>query len=288
MENGIIDGKAVSAEIKDKLKSRIEELGKNGIECRLSLIIVGNDPASQVYVANKEKACAYCGVKSEIIRMGEDSAESEIIAVVKKLAQDKTVNGILVQLPLPKGLDEQKILSHIPAEKDVDGLTCASVGELFLGRPCLTACTPSGVMQLLKRYGIETKGKNAVVIGRSNMVGKPMAHLLMQADCTVTVCHSKTVNLKEHTLNADILVIAAGRKKFVTGDMIKPGAVVIDVGINRDENGKLCGDADFDSVSQVASLITPVPGGVGPMTVAMLLCNTVKAAAMQNGFDYEL
>lgn len=283
----VIDGKAVAAEIKEKIKRDVADFSQKGVKCKLSLIIVGNDAASQVYVSNKEKACAYAGIESEIFKMDENCGEERVIEKVKQLALDKSVNGILVQLPLPKGYDERKILSHIPAEKDVDGLTEKSVGNLFLGRNCLKACTPSGIMTLLKRYGVQTKGKNAVVVGRSNMVGKPMAHCLLDADCTVTVCHSKTENLKEFTSRADILVVAAGRKKFITADMVKQGAVVIDVGINRDDNGKLCGDVDYDGVFEKAGLITPVPGGVGPMTVATLLCNTVKAAAMQNGFDYE-
>ena len=278
----LIDGKLTAQKIKDKLKISAENLMKNhGVKCKLALVLVGEDPASLVYVSNKEKACAYIGIESEIIRFPAETTQNEIIKTIDDLAADKSVNGILVQLPLPKGFDEREILSHVPVEKDVDGLTYASEGKLLLGEPCSVSCTPKGVMALLNEYGVDCDGKNAVVIGRSNMVGKPMAVLLLAANCTVTICHSHTKNLAEITKNADILVVAMGKPRFIKGNMIKKGAAVIDVGINR-VDGKLVGDVDFESASGVAGYITPVPGGVGPMTVTMLMQNTIEAAAEQN------
>ncbi len=286
--SNIIDGKAVSLKIKDKLKNKAEFLKqKHGVTCKLALIIVGEDPASMVYVANKEKACAYVGIQSQTIRMPADVSQEEIIAVIDELANDKSVNGILVQLPLPKGFCEREILSHVPAEKDVDGLTSVSEGKLLLGERCSVSCTPKGIMALLREYDVPLAGKNAVVVGRSNMVGKPMAICLLEANCTVTICHSHTKNLAEITSRADILVVAAGKPRFITANMVKKGATVIDVGINR-VDGKLVGDVDFDGVCGVAGYVTPVPGGVGPMTVTMLIENTIEAAAYQNGIEYEL
>lgn len=279
----IIDGKATAQKIKDELKEKVASLKqKHGIKCKLALVLVGDDPASLVYVSNKEKACAYVGVESEIIRFSETANQVDIIKTIDRLAADKNVNGILVQLPLPKKFDEREILSHVPVEKDVDGLTYQSEGKLLLGEDCSVSCTPKGVIALLKEYNVTLDGKNAVVVGRSNMVGKPMAVLLLAANCTVTVCHSHTRNLAEITKNADVLVVAMGKPRFIKGDMIKQGAAVIDVGINR-VDGKLVGDVDFETAEKVAGHITPVPGGVGPMTVTMLIENTIEAAAKQNG-----
>lgn len=284
----LIDGKATSLKIKDELKNKVETLKqKYGVCCKLALVIVGEDPASLVYVANKEKACAYVGVQSQTIRMSASVSQQEIINVIDGLASDKSVNGILIQLPLPKGFCEREILSHVPVEKDVDGLTSASEGKLLFGEPCSISCTPKGVMALLKEYGVDLDGKNAVVVGRSNMVGKPMAACLLAANSTVTICHSHTKNLAEITSKADILVVAMGKPRFITADMIKKGATVIDVGINR-VDGKLVGDVDFDGAVSVADYITPVPGGVGPMTVTMLIENTIEAAILQNGINYDL
>lgn len=279
----LIDGKLTAQKIKDRLKIKTEKLkNEHGVTCKLALVLVGEDPASLVYVSNKEKACAYTGVESEIFRFSASASQREITDCIDKLACDNSVNGILVQLPLPKGFDEREVLSHVPVEKDVDGLTYASEGKLLLGEDCSVSCTPKGIMALLNEYGVELDGKNAVVIGRSNMVGKPMAVLLLAANTTVTVCHSHTKNLADITKNADVLVVAIGKPRFVKGDMIKRGAAVIDVGINR-VDGKLVGDVDFESASEVAGAITPVPGGVGPMTVTMLIENTIEAAAKQNG-----
>lgn len=275
----IIDGKATAAAIRAELKLRTEKLFQiYGKRAGLAVILAGNDPASQVYVRNKIRACEEAGIKSFAHYLPEDIGQDAIYALIKTLAADESVHGILVQLPLPKGLDEKKLLSAIPADKDVDGFSAINAGRLMLGDRGTVACTPLGVMELLKRYQIQTAGKRAVVVGRSNIVGKPMAALLLNADATVTVCHSKTQNLKEVCLQADILVAAIGKPKFITADMVKQNAVVIDVGVNRLPDGKLCGDVDFGAVQEKASYITPVPGGVGPMTIAMLLQNVCDAA----------
>lgn len=272
----IIDGKAVSAALKSQFKQKIEELGKKGRAPGLAVIIVGEDAASKVYVANKIKDCEEIGMKSIHCRLAENTTKEELIQNINTLNADPTIDGLIVQLPLPKHLDENDILSHIDVKKDVDGLSAWQTGKLALGIPELQPCTPSGVMELLKAYNISVSGKNAVVIGRSNIVGKPMALMLLRENATVTICHSKTKNLSEITKAADILVVAIGRANFVTADMVKEGAVVVDVGMNRFD-GKLCGDVDFNSVKDKCSFITPVPGGVGLMTRTMLLANTIKA-----------
>ncbi len=275
----LIDGKAHSAAIRVEIKERVQSLkSENNCEVGLAVVLVGSDPASQVYVRNKIKGCEEVGIKSYAYYLPEEATQAQVEELVAELVQNGKIHGILVQLPLPEHLDSQKILSLIPRAKDVDGFCEENIGNLCMNRNCLVACTPNGVMKMLEREGIAVKGKNAVVIGRSNIVGKPMSMLLLNADATVTVCHSKTVNLKEVCKNADILVAAIGKAKFVTADMVKKGAVVIDVGMNRDENGKLCGDVDFENVKDNSSYITPVPGGVGPMTITMLLYNTVTAA----------
>ena len=275
----LIDGKAIAADIRAELKLRtaaIEE--KYHKKIGLAVVLIGNDPASQVYVRNKVKACEEAGIRSFRHDLPEETTQKQAEELVSALAEDENIHGILVQLPLPKGLDEKRLLSLIPPEKDVDGFLAENIGRLALKEEGTVACTPLGVMEMLKRSGISPAGKNAVVVGRSNIVGRPMALLLLNADATVTVCHSKTKNLKEECLRADILVAAIGKAKFITADMVKEGAVVIDVGMDRDENGKLCGDVDFENVKEKASYITPVPGGVGPMTIAMLLKNTCDAA----------
>lgn len=275
----LIDGKAIAAEIRAEVKVRSEALEREfGIVPGLAVVLIGEDPASQVYVRNKIKACEETGIRSFSCRLPENTTQEEAEVCIRKLACDESVHGILVQLPLPKHLDEKRILKEIPTEKDVDGFSAENVGRLSLKEEGTVACTPNGVMELLKRYQIPTKGKRAVVVGRSNIVGKPMAMLLTNADATVTVCHSRTADLKEECLRADILVAALGKPKFITADMVKEGAVVIDVGINRGEDGKLCGDVDFDAVKDKVSYITPVPGGVGPMTIAMLMVNACEAA----------
>ena len=274
----IIDGKKISQEIKDELREQVAEQKKLGKEAALAVIQVGTDPASSVYVNNKKKACAYIGIGSLSYELPEETTEEELLALVEKLNGDASVNGILVQLPLPAQIDADKVIRAIAPEKDVDGFHPENVGKLVIGEPGFVSCTPAGIIQLLKRSGIKMEGKHCVIIGRSNIVGKPQAMLLLQKNGTVTICHSKTKNLKEICLGADILVVAVGKAKFVTGDMVKEGAVVIDVGMDRDENGKLCGDVDYDAVAEKCSFITPVPGGVGPMTIAMLLENTVRAA----------
>lgn len=277
----IIDGKVIAKGIKNKLKPKISEFkSRFNRDITLAVVLVGEDPASQVYVRNKIKSCEEVGIKSLAIYLPENSTEQEVIDSVTSLACDDSVDGILVQLPLPKHINENNVLSVIPVNKDVDGFLPENVGNLMLGVPTTIACTPFGVTKMLESTGIDFTGKNAVVIGRSNIVGKPMAMLLLQMNCTVTICHSKTQNLKEICKNADVLVSAIGKPKFVTADMVKEGAVVIDVGINRTEDG-LCGDVDFESVSEVASYITPVPGGVGPMTIAMLLENTYTCACLR-------
>ena len=274
----IINGKELSSKIKEELKIKVQKFAeKYNRQITLAVILVGNNPASQVYVKNKITATEYVGMRSLSFYLPEDATIDQVKETVLALANDNLVDGILVQLPLPKHLNENEILSLIPAEKDVDGFLPENVGNLLLSQPCTIACTPFGVVKMLESTGLDFKGKNAVVIGRSNIVGKPMALLLLQMDCTVTICHSKTKNLKEICANADIVVAAIGRPKFVTADMIKDGAVVIDVGINRTENG-LVGDVDYDAIKDKASFITPVPGGVGPMTIAMLLENTYLCA----------
>lgn len=278
----IIDGKVLAQKVKDDLKIKVAEFqAKFGRQITLAVILVGENPASQVYVRNKIKATEYVGMKSLSFYLPETATEEEVSETILSLASDNSVDGILVQLPLPKHLNENKLLNLIPASKDVDGFLAENVGNLLLGQPCTIACTPFGVLKMLQSENIDMCGKNAVVIGRSNIVGKPMAMLLLKENCTVTVCHSKTSNLKEVCKNADILVAAIGKPKFVTADMVKNGAVVIDVGINRTENG-LVGDVDFDAVKDVASYISPVPGGVGPMTIAMLLENTYLCALRRN------
>lgn len=274
----IIDGKLLSAKIKEELKTKVKDFeDKYKRQITLAVILVGENPASQVYVRNKIKSAELVGIKSLSYYLPEDSSIEVIKQTVITLANDESVDGILVQLPLPNGINEDEVLNLIPAEKDVDGFLAENLGNLAMNKPSTVACTPFGVMQMLKTTGIELSGKNAVVIGRSNIVGKPMSMLLLNANCTVTVCHSRTKNLKEVCKNADILVAAIGRPKFVTADMVKQGAVVIDVGINRTETG-LCGDVDFEGVKEIASYITPVPGGVGPMTIAMLMQNTYNCA----------
>ncbi len=275
----LIDGKRLAQDMRGEIKRGVEKFVKErGREIGLAVVLVGENPASQVYVRNKIKACEEVGIKSYAEYLSADAAQDDVENLVKRLADDKNIDGILVQLPLPKHLDAEKILKLIPTAKDVDGFSEENTGKLCMGEDCLVACTPNGVMKMLERYGVETKGKKAVVVGRSNIVGKPMAMLLLNADATVTVCHSKTVNLKEECLRADILVVAIGKAKFVTADMVKDGATVIDIGMNRNEGGKLCGDVDFENVKHKCAYITPVPGGVGPMTITMLMYNTLQAA----------
>lgn len=276
----IIDGKRISQEIKDELKEKVAKLKAAGKDISLAVIQVGNDPASSVYVRNKKNACAYIGVDSLSYELPEETTEEELLQLIRELNQNDKVNGILVQLPLPNHIDEEKVIQTIAPDKDVDGFHVQNVGALCVGSKGYVSCTPLGVIQLLKRSGIEITGKRCVVLGRSNIVGKPMSLLLLQENGTVTVCHSKTENLKEITKQADILVVAIGKPKFVDETFIKEGAVVIDVGIHRNENNKLCGDVDFESVAPHTSAITPVPGGVGPMTIAMLMNNCVNSATM--------
>lgn len=271
----IIDGKKISAEIKDELKIKVEELKKKDIQVTLAVIQVGNDPASTVYVGNKKKACEYIGIRSLAYELPESTTQEELVALVEKLNKDAGVNGILVQLPLPAHIDENIIIQTISPLKDVDGFHPQSVGALSIGQKGFVSCTPAGVIELLKRSGIEIQGKECVIIGRSNIVGKPMALLMLRENATVTICHSKTPDLKEVAKRADILIVAIGRAKFVTADFVKEGAVVIDVGMDRDENNKLCGDVDYEGVFSKVTAITPVPGGVGPMTIAMLMSNCV-------------
>lgn len=275
----IIDGKLVSQELRKKIANEVCELKAHaGLTPGLAVILVGNDPASAVYVRNKHKGCQEAGINSYQIYLPEETTEKELLEKINELNNDKDVHGILVQLPLPKHISEQKVINAISPEKDVDAFNCSNVGKILIGKYDFLPCTPAGIMELLKYYNVEITGKECVVIGRSNIVGKPMALLLLAENGTVTVCHSKTKDLKEVTKRADILVVAIGKANFVTKDMVKPGAVVIDVGINRNNDGKLCGDVDFMSVEPVASMITPVPGGVGPMTITMLLQNTLTAA----------
>ena len=274
----IIDGKALAAKIRAELKDKIKKSGK---EVGLAVIIVGDDPASCVYVRNKTKACEETGIRSDTYALPATVSQAELEALIARLGKDDRVHGILLQLPLPEGLDAESALGKIPAEKDVDGFSAGNLGKLVLGKETIAACTPLGIMKILESAGISPRGKHAVVLGRSETVGKPMALLLLNADATVTICHSRTTNLKDICREADILISAVGKPKFVTEDMVKEGAVVIDVGINRNEAGKLCGDVDFEKVAPKTSWITPVPGGVGPMTIAMLLCNTFAAACKE-------
>lgn len=280
MSAKILNGKEVSARIKDELKDKVTELKKDGIFPGLAVVLVGNDPASRVYVNSKKKACEFIGIESFEFTLPEDATEQQLLELVYKLNPDKQVNGILVQLPLPKHINEENIINAINPSKDVDAFHPANVGRIMTGNPIFLPCTPAGVMELIHESGIDVKGKECVVVGRSNIVGKPQAMLLLAEHGTVTICHSRTVNLEEVCKRADILVAAVGKPEFVKGNMIKPGAVVIDVGINR-VDGKIVGDVEFSSASEVASAITPVPGGVGPMTIAMLMKNTVKAAELQ-------
>lgn len=277
----IIDGKIISASVKEKIKTQVEELKNKGITVGLAVIIVGDNPASKIYVANKKKACEQLGIISQEYALPAETTMEELLALIETLNNEKSINGILCQLPLPDGLDEKAVINAINPEKDVDAFHPVNVGRIMIGDFDFVPCTPAGIIEMLDYCEIDIKGKNCVVIGRSNIVGKPMAMLLLHRNGTVTVCHSRTQNLKEVTKTADILVSAVGKANFVTEDMVKDGAVVIDVGMNR-LDGKLCGDVDFENVSKKASAITPVPGGVGPMTIAMLMKNTLTAAKRQN------
>lgn len=281
----LIDGKEVSAHVKQQVKQRVEQLRQQGIEPCLAVIIVGDDPASRVYVNNKKKACAATGIKSLEFALPAETTQQELLALIDRLMKDDSVNGILCQLPLPGHIDEKAVIDAIKAEKDVDGFSNENVGKIWLGDYDISPCTPMGVIELLDYYGISVEGQNCVVVGRSNIVGKPMAALLLERNGTVTVCHSRTKELARFTAAADILVAAVGKAKFITADMVKPGAVVIDVGMNRLPDGKLCGDVDFDSVKEKCSYITPVPGGCGPMTIAVLMKNTLAACEKQNGIQ---
>jgi methylenetetrahydrofolate dehydrogenase (NADP+)/methenyltetrahydrofolate cyclohydrolase len=277
----IIDGNALSSTLRQQVSERVITLQKHGIKAGLAVILVGDNPASQVYVRNKVKACEQTGIHSVLEKHDASLSEQALLARVHALNHDKSIHGILVQLPLPAHIDSQKIIEAIAPEKDVDGFHVASAGALMTGLPGFWPCTPHGCMKMLEHIGYDLRGKHAVVIGRSNIVGKPMALMLLQQNATVTICHSATVNLKAHTLQADVVIAAVGKRNVLTEDMVKPGAVVIDVGMNRDDEGKLCGDVDFEGVSKVASHITPVPGGVGPMTITMLLVNTLESAERQ-------
>ena len=274
----IMDGKALSLKLKEQMKQRIEQLKQQGINPKLVVVLVGDNSASQVYVRNKHKSCGEVGIESEVITMPEQTSQQELLEVVERLNQDETVDGILVQLPLPKQIDEKTVLRSILPEKDVDGFHPVNVGLLSIGDECFAPATPSGIIAMFQEYGIDIAGKNCVVIGRSNIVGKPMAALLLKNNATVTICHSKTEELASYTRRADVVIVATGRRHTLTADMVKEGAVVVDVGMNRNEQGKLCGDVDYEEVKEKASFITPVPGGVGPMTITELLENTIQAA----------
>ena len=274
----IIDGKKTSTDIKDELKKQVEHFKEENIEVCLCVIQVGADPASSIYVNNKKKACEYIGIKSLSYELPVDVTEEKLIELINKLNEEDDVHGILVQLPLPKHIDEDKIIQTISPDKDVDGFHPQSVGRLSIGQKGFVSCTPAGIVQLLKRYNISMEGKECVIVGRSNIVGKPMAMLMLRENATVTVCHSRTRGLSDITSRADILIVAIGKPKFITNSFVKEGAVVIDVGMHRNENKKLCGDVDYDDVVEKVSAITPVPGGVGPMTIAMLMHNCVEAA----------
>lgn len=277
----IIDGKAISTQIKDELKGKVATIKAAGKEITLAVIQVGNDPASSVYVGNKKKACEYIGIRSLAYELPEETSEQELLTLITELNTRADVNGILVQLPLPAHINEDRVTKQISPKKDVDGFHPESVGALCIGHPGFVSCTPAGIIQLLKRSGISIEGKECVVIGRSNIVGKPMSLLMLRENATVTIAHSKTVNLQEVSKRADILIAAVGKPKMITRDYVKEGAVVIDVGIHRMENKKLCGDVDYEDVAPICSAITPVPGGVGPMTIAMLMYNCVEAIKLQ-------
>lgn len=277
----IIDGKKISAEVRDEIKAEVAKYTEKGIEITLAVVKVGEHPASAVYVRNKQKACEYVGIKSVAYELKEETTEEELLELVDKLNKDEAIDGILVQLPLPKHIDEDKILNAIDSRKDVDGFHPNNVGKMMVGEDTFLPCTPAGIIQLLKRTNIELEGKECVVIGRSNIVGKPMSILMLKENCTVTIAHSRTKDLKEVTKRADILIVAIGKPKFITADYVKEGAVVIDVGIHRNDEGKLCGDVDFEEVEPKAYAITPVPGGVGPMTVTMLMANCLKSAELK-------
>ena len=285
MSAQILDGKALAAEIRSEVKTQVAALAEKGVSTALAVILVGDDSASQVYVRNKIKACADTGIRSLEFRMPAETTQQQLQAKIAELNADESVDGILVQLPLPKQINADSVISAIVPAKDVDGFHVSIAGALVTGKQGFVPCTPFGVMRLIEKSGVNPRGKSAVIVGRSNIVGKPMALLLLAADATVTVAHSCTPDLSAVTRNADILVAAVGRAKLIKADMVKPGAVVIDVGMNRDENGKLCGDVDFAEVKEVAGSITPVPGGVGPMTIAMLMQNTVLAAQMRRGIS---
>ncbi len=278
----LIDGKTISTQIKDEVKAETEKLKEKGIKVSLAVIQVGNDPASSVYVRNKKKACEYCGIESLSYELPESTTEEELLKLIRDLNDNPECNGILVQLPLPKSINEEKILDEISPLKDVDGFHPVNVGALSIGKPGFVSCTPAGVIELIKRSGYSIEGKECVVIGRSNIVGKPMAMLLLRENGTVTVTHSRTKDLKEVTKRADILVVAIGKPKMIDASYVKEGAVVIDVGIHRNEDNKLCGDVDFESAQPHCSAITPVPGGVGPMTIAMLMKNCLESVKLQN------
>ncbi|MCI8520336.1 MAG: bifunctional methylenetetrahydrofolate dehydrogenase/methenyltetrahydrofolate cyclohydrolase FolD [Clostridia bacterium] len=276
----LLKGKEVSARIKSELKTEVEKLKEKGICPGLAVIIVGDDPASQVYVRNKERACEECGIYSEKYELSAKTSKEELLSLIETLNKKNSISGILVQLPIPKHIDEETIINAIAPQKDVDAFHPVNVGKIMVGNYDFVPCTPAGVMELIKESGIDVSGKECVIVGRSNIVGKPQAMLLLHQNGTVTICHSKTKNLEEKTKQADILVAAVGIPNFIKGNMIKEGAVVIDVGINRMDNGKLCGDVEFETAEKAAGAITPVPGGVGPMTIAMLMKNTVKAAIL--------
>ena len=285
MSAQILDGKALAAEIRSEVKTQVAALAEKGVSTALAVILVGDDSASQVYVRNKIKACADTGIRSLEFRMPAETTQQQLLAKIAELNADENVDGILVQLPLPKQINADAVISAIDPAKDVDGFHVANAGALVTGKQGFVPCTPFGVMRLIEKSGVDPRGKSAVIVGRSNIVGKPMALLLLAADATVTIAHSRTPELCAVTRNADILVAAVGRAKLIKADMVKPGAVVIDVGMNRDENGKLCGDVDFSEVKAIAGSITPVPGGVGPMTIAMLMQNTALAAQMRRGIS---
>ena len=278
----IIDGKGLAKKIRENLKKDVDELRKEGIIPKFAVILVGEDPASKIYVRNKNKACVEIGIEYEEHVLKQDTTMEELLRLIDKLNKDKSINGILLQSPLPQHLDINEALKQIDDKKDVDGFNPVNVGKLSLGQDCFVSCTPYGIIRMLEEYKIPTEGKNAVIIGRSNIVGKPLIQCLLSKNATVTVCHSKTQNIEEITKNSDIIIAAMGKPKFLKGNMVKQGATVIDVGINRMENGKIVGDVDFEEVSKKTSYITPVPGGVGPMTIAMLMNNIVKATKEQN------
>ena len=279
----LIDGKEVSNHVKTKVREEVELLKEKGIEPALAVIIVGNDPASRVYVNNKKKACEFTGMRSVEYAMPEETTEEELLSVIDKLNADESINGILCQLPVPKHISEKAVIERISPKKDVDVFSAENVGKMWQGDYDMASCTPMGVIELLDYYGIDVCGKNCVIIGRSNIVGKPMASLLLERSATVTICHSRTKNLSEITSKADLIVAAVGRAKFVTADMVKEGAIVVDVGINRNEDGKLCSNVDFENIKDKCEFITPVPGGCGPMTIAVLMKNTLLACKKQNG-----